>query len=319
MPEEGRHPVRGRRGKGNMSDILVRAGCFCGIILLGYILKRVGLLKASDFTIISRIVINVTLPASIIVNFTGQTVKAALFLMTLIGLGYGVLLIAIGCVMERRRGKEAQAFAMVNLSGCNVGNFSLPFVQSFLGPVGVMVTSLFDTGNVAICFGGSYAVAHSVKDGGGFSVRPILKKMARSTPLITYIVMTILTMAHISLPAPVLQYAGIIAGANAFLAMFMIGVGFRLDSDPAHIKAAARIIGTRYLVAVLAALAVYFLLPLPLEYRQPLVILLLSPIGSAATAYTAELKGDYGLSSAINSLSILISIFLITGSLLLML
>ncbi|MBQ1396763.1 MAG: AEC family transporter [Eubacterium sp.] len=302
-----------------MSDILIRAGCFCGIILLGYVLKRVGLLQSSDFKIISRIVINVTLPASIIVNFTGQTVEAALFLMTAIGLGYGILLIAIGYVMEKRRGKEAQGFAMINLSGCNVGNFSLPFVQSFLGPVGVMVTSLFDAGNVVICFGGSYAAAHSLQDGGRISFRPILRKMAHSAPFLTYIIMTVLTIAHITLPAPVLQYAGIIAGANAFLAMFMIGVGFRLDRDPVHIKAAVRILAARYLVAILGALAVYFLLPLPLEYRQPLVILLLSPIGSAATAYTAELKGDYGLSSAINSMSILISIVLITGSLLLML
>ncbi len=45
----------------------------------------------------------------------------------------------------------------------------------------------------------------------------------------------------------------------------------------------------------------------------------LAPIASTAPAFTAELKGDFGLSSAVNSISILISIVLITGSLLLIL
>ena len=39
-----------------------------------------------------------------------------------------------------------------------------------------------------------------------------------------------------------------------------------------------------------------------------LVLLAFSPIGSAVPPFTAELKGDVGLSSAINSMAIVISI-----------
>ena len=67
------------------------------------------------------------------------------------------------------------------------------------------------------------------------------------------------------------------------------------------------------------ALLGWYLLPFPLEYRQALVMCTLAPIASTAPAFTAELKGDFGLSSAVNSISILISIVLITGSLLLIL
>ena len=51
-----------------------------------------------------------------------------------------------------------------------------------------------------------------------------------------------------------------------------------------------------------------FVLPLELEVRQALVILAFSPIGSAVPPFTAELGGDVGLSSAINSMAIVISI-----------
>ena len=55
----------------------------------------------------------------------------------------------------------------------------------------------------------------------------------------------------------------------------------------------------------------YFFLPFSLEARQALVILVFSPIGSAIPAFTHDLKGDVGLSSAINSFSIICSIVII--------
>ena len=59
--------------------------------------------------------------------------------------------------------------------------------------------------------------------------------------------------------------------------------------------------------AALAA-AFYFLLPFDLEVRQALVLLVFSPIASAVPAFTARLRCDAGLSSAINSMSIVCSI-----------
>jgi len=50
-----------------------------------------------------------------------------------------------------------------------------------------------------------------------------------------------------------------------------------------------------------------------LEVRQALLILAFSPIASAAPAFTAEMDGDVGLSSAVNSISIVVSIVIIVG------
>ena len=49
-----------------MLEILTRAGCFVAIIILGYFLKKIGFFKESDFTILSRITLRITLPAAII-------------------------------------------------------------------------------------------------------------------------------------------------------------------------------------------------------------------------------------------------------------
>ena len=92
------------------------------------------------------------------------------------------------------------------------------------------------------------------------------------------------------------------------MAMLMIGVGFKLSGDKAQMGTIVKLMAVRYGVAAVLSACFYFLLPMPLEYRQTLAILVFAPIASAAPAFTADLKGDIGLSSAINSISILISI-----------
>jgi len=117
----------------------------------------------------------------------------------------------------------------------------------------------------------------------------------------------------------VTTFAGTISGGNAFLAMLMIGVGFNLSGDRSQIKHIAKIIAVRYGIAIALALVFFNVLPIELEYRQALALLVFSPIGSAAPAFTAELKGDIGLASAINSVSIIISVACIVVTLALVL
>lgn len=60
------------------------------------------------------------------------------------------------------------------------------------------------------------------------------------------------------------------------MAMLMIGVGFKLGGDKTQRKEIIKILAIRYSVAALLALGCYFLLPLPLEMRQALTILVYS-------------------------------------------
>ena len=161
-----------------MLDVLMRAGSFIAVILLGYFLKKIGFFKQEDFTILSRITIRITLPATIISSFAGKQIDMALLSLALLSIGCGLLYVAIGFLINRKHGREQQAFEMLNLPGYNIGTFVIPFAQSFLGPMGVVATSLFDTGNSVICLGGAYSMAVMVKDGTGFSIKRILKSLS---------------------------------------------------------------------------------------------------------------------------------------------
>ncbi len=291
-----------------MTDILIRAGSFIAIILLGYLLRRLGLFRDSDFSVISKVVLKVTFPAAVVTSFVGRQIAPSMFILVGLAIACGGLYMLVAVLVNLRNSREQRAFDILNLPGYNIGNFTMPFVQSFLGPTGVIATGIFDMGNAVITLGTAYGVATCVKSGARFSVKRIGKALLSSVPFLTYITMLLLSLLRIPLPAAVTEFAGIIGAANPFLAMFMIGVGFKLGGEKGQILKVVRILALRYGVAVVVALAFWFLLPFALEIRQALMILAFSPIGAVVPAFTAELKEDVGLSSAVNSAAILVSI-----------
>ena len=301
-----------------MLDILIRAGCYIAIIVLGYVLRRKGFFKEEAFGVLAKIVVNITLPASIITSGAGRPMEASMLLLSVLGMGGGVLYILAAMVLNRRSGKDQQAFSVVNTAGYNVGTFAMPFAAGFLGPVGVQATSIFDVGNAFIVFGGSYGVARGAKEGGKMDIARILKAPFRSVPFLTYLTMVILNLNGWNLPKPVMELVGIIGNANAFLAMLMIGVGFKLSGERSQLGSIVKILSVRYGVAVILALCFWFALPFDPVIRKTLVILAFAPIGSAVPVFTGDIKGDVGLSSAINSMAIVISIVIIVTLLMVM-
>jgi len=301
-----------------MLDLILRSGSFVFIIFLGWFLRKVGFFKREDFTILARITIRVTLPCTIITSFAGKEFDLSLLSLAFIALGCGIVYMLLGYLLNRKGSPERRAFGVLNLAGYNIGTFVIPFAQAFLDPICVIVFSLFDTGNAFIGLGGAYSVASMVQDGRGFSPKRIIKALLTSPPFVCYIVMLLMNLGKLPVPDFVLSVAQIGANANAFMAMLTIGVGFQLQAEKSQLWILSKMLLVRYGVAAVVAAAFYFLLPFSLEVRQALVILAVSPIASAATGFTGELKNDVGLSSALNSLSIVISIVLIITLILIM-
>ena len=316
-----------------MQDILIKAGCYIAIIILGIVLRRTGFFKEEDFNLITKLVMKVTLPAALISSSAGMAISPSMLTIVLLGFGGGVIYVLVAFAANLRSAKERRAFEVLNTPGYNIGTFALPFTQNFLGSMGVVTTSLFDVGNVFICLGGAYGwqaktiawvrehygdidiipLCSTLPDGKGFDIKRIFRALGHSLPFLVHVTMVALNLCRIRLPGPFLSFTQILANANAFLAMLMIGVGFKISGGPGQIGRIVRILFMRYSVAAVLAFTAYFLLPFELEVRQALVILFFSPIGVAVPGFTLELKEDVGLSCTINSMSILISIVIIVS------
>jgi predicted permease len=294
----------------SMGDLLIRAGCFVAIIILGFVLRKIGFFKDNAFEVLAKVVVKITLPAAIVKNFATSNIDVSMLSIAALGFGGGMLYVVIAYLTHMKKSKEQKAFAVLNLPGYNIGIFALPFVSGFLGPQGVVAACLMDVGNSCVCLGGAYGIASSIKAGAGFSLKRIGKALITSVPFLCYILMLPVALLKLPVPSPIIQCAEIISNGNAFCAMLMIGVGFQLKADKAQIKYVAAMVALRFGVGLLAAAVFYFLLPFSLEVRQALALLAVSPVSSAVPGFTRDLGEDTGLSSAINSVCIVVSIVL---------
>ena len=302
-----------------MQDILTRAGCFISAIIMGYVLKRIKALPENTFAVLTKLVVMITAPCAIIHSFIGTQFDHTMLFLIPMGLFFGFVFMFTAYLVHIKEDAEWKAFSILNMSAFNIGSFTLPFAQGFLGPIGVITTSLFDIGNACISLGGAYGVASVVKEGTGFSFKRIAKLLIKSVPFVCYVTILIVTLLNIPIPRFVSDFTELAGRGNGFLAMFMIGVGFELKADKSMLLKITKLLITRFAVALSLAVLCYFALPFEAAVRQALVILCLSPIPSIAPAFTGELGGDIGLASAVNSFSIIISIIMIITALTIML
>ena len=296
-----------------MLEVLGKVAAFIAVIVLGYTLKKGSFFELKDFYLISKVVIRITLPCAIITNFSALDIGPSMLLFCAVGFGCSALYDLLGYLANRKGTKEEKSFGIINASGYNIGNFTLPFIQSFLGPLGVAACSLFDAGNAVMCTGFTYSIAAAVQGKNGkVTPKSMAKDLFSSTPFDTYLLMTVLGLLHWRLPEPILNFAKTAGNANPFLALLMIGIGFDLHLDKSKRTRLWKLLAVRYGTALILCLCFYYLLPFDREICQALAITAFGPVSSVATAYTGALGGDVELSSAMNSISIVTSVVCIT-------
>ena len=304
-----------------MDTIIWRAAAFLLIILLSYGLSRRKFFPEGSAQTVTKITMNITMPAAVISSFAQFQKDNSMLLLIALGLGCNGFMLLMGFLVSRKMRRERRVYYLMNFPGYNIGSFTLPFVQNFFGPLGVVATCLFDTGNSIMCTGGTYAIASGLVGGGGESrltLREIAKRLFSSVPFDTYLLMLALVLLGIPIPAPVGTVASTIGAANGFMAMMMLGMMFRFEANAAYLKDAAATLLARYLFAGALSAFFYFCTPFSLELRQVLAVVVFAPNSALSAAFTEKNRGDAGLASFTGTVSLLLSLVIMTVLMLLM-
>lgn len=299
-----------------MGAVLLNSLGLFVIIVIGYLTKRFNVLMKVDGSMISKIVVNVTLPAAIIVNLQSLAVKNHLLLLILAGLLLNFVMIIIGHLLSKKQERVEREFLMYGVSGYNIGNFAIPFVQSFM-PQAIPILSFFDIGNSVMLAGGSNVVMEGISGSnmGSPGAKKVLSRLFRSVPFLCYLIMLSLRILQIDLPQAFFQMAQPIANANTFLSMFMIGLFLELRLPKKDLALVARVLAIKYGAGLLLTV-LFMLLPFPAIIKIVLCLISVGPIttfgviNSVSAGMRAEVVGFT------SSLSFLISLPLMTSLLL---
>lgn len=97
------------------------------IIIIGIVMKSTGFVPKDAGASVKKFLIYVTLPASIITNFSAiEDMGFNMLIIAALGILLNVIMIAVGALITRRKSKGEQALNMLCLPAFNIGAFCLP-------------------------------------------------------------------------------------------------------------------------------------------------------------------------------------------------
>lgn len=300
-----------------MLVVLSKAIAFVLIILIGYICKRRGVFAPTDYQLISKIVLNITLPCAVISSFAHFQLDLSLLAAVALGLSGNCVMLFVALMLTRRETLAAKIFYIFSLAGYNIGCFTLPFAQAFLTPFAVIALCMFDVGNSIMCTGMTYALTASCigyADGhkDKFSMKSIAEKLLHSAPFVVYISMLILSLVGVQFPKSVYTFTDIVGAANPFLSMLMIGMMFEIRLDKQAMGYVKELFSVRYLISLACAGAFIYFAPFKQEVNYVIALAFMAPCTIIGPIFVEKLGGNVQLASLFNSMTIITSVILFT-------
>ncbi|MFR3921483.1 MAG: hypothetical protein ACLTYN_05355 [Dysosmobacter welbionis] len=86
-----------------MDALLIKTGGLLLIVALGYLLKRRGVFQQGDARLLSRIIVNLTLPGALLSSFSAFRLVPSLLAVLAAAAAANVLLLAVSALVTRGR------------------------------------------------------------------------------------------------------------------------------------------------------------------------------------------------------------------------
>ena len=291
-----------------MEDALIKVAAFVVTIVVGYIAGRSGKLGSRPGVTVSTIVFNFTLPCAVIHAFGAAEFDTSLLILVPIGFACAAVPYLVTMLITLKRPREERVFLMMGGNSFNIGCFALPFIQTVFPAPMAVTACLFDAGNSVVGPGGSYAGLIASEKPVEHPVKFLAKRLFSSAAFDCYVVLLVLAIAGIRIPEPIVTFTEPIAGANACLAMLMLGLMLSLRVDSQKLKLVAQDIAIRVVFSAILTALVWAFLPFDATTKAVVSIMLWAPATAISTTFTLWLGGDAGLAGFANAITIVIGV-----------
>ena len=284
------------------------------LIALGYFLKRINYLKATDSQVLSTLVLNVTLPSLVIVNLNSADLNMSFSILPIMMIVYGIVAKIIVIWFFRKYSNQMRGSVGMMTGSMNIGLFAYPLVNAIWPENGMVYFGMADIGGAMIMFGLTYFVGSYFSEGEDqFNFKFLGKKLIQSVPLVTYIVMFTLNMSNIHIWKPAIDFFSILSKANMPLSMILLGVMLSFSIDREYLPVTIKYLCLHYGLAIVAGTLVHFFLPVsdPM-IKTTLLITWLLPVGVAIIPYSIQFKyKTLPFVGMVTNLTIIISIVIL--------
>ncbi len=232
------------------------------LILIGYIAKRIGLLKPEDSLTLNKIVINIAIPSLIFLAMFNADLSNLKILLpiTLICIVTGSLCGLIVYLFARARGYSKKTrWTLVGTSTLfNSGFLGYPVVLGIFGAAGLVRAVFYDMGSTILFL--SLGILFIIIFGGKYT--SIIKRTLLFPPLLGIILGILANILHLNpgfIPLNVLKY---LSGAAIPLIMISLGLSLEAGDIKNYFGAASFVTLTRLVISPMIAILMVYILGL---------------------------------------------------------
>ncbi len=277
------------------------------IVLAGYGFKRSGLLTDKDGETLSRVVLNVTLPALILDTFSSFAMDRTLLILPLVCLVFGVAMSAISFQLFKTEPPGKRGLLSISSTGFNIGLFAFPLIEGVWGQEGLRYIAMFDMGNALIVFFVCYLTgAFLSPNGRPVGAGEVARQLLTFFPFISYMISLGMSFSGLHFPQFAADVIKTISRANMALVLLLLGIFLDFSLNRSEWGRIARVLLLRYGFGLAVGVTLYFFLPIGALQRGIIAIALILPVGMSTIPYAVEFGYDAKLAvMLVNSTNII--------------
>lgn len=273
---------------GDVNGIFAISTC---IILLGYIIKKFGIITEKDGEVLTKVILNITLPALVINSTRTLQFDLSLGLMPIFAISYGLMISIFALFFFRKQDRTDRGMLSMLMPGFSVGLFAYPFVEAIFGSKALNYAAMFDMGNSFTVFVLAFSLgSFFASDEFHLDLKTVLRPLTRSIPLIVYMITLAISVAGLHYPAPIMEIAQTVSKANMPLSFLVMGIFLNINMEKSHWLNIFKVLGARYLIGIITGLLLYFVSPFNEMLRNIILICLVLPPPITMMAFTVKFR-----------------------------
>ncbi len=279
------------------------------LVVVGFLLKKIGVIKPEDGSLLSRLILTVTLPAVIFISVSQANVDPlSLGFLALCSLLIAISLRILSGTIAKWLKVDPSIAGVIILGSMvmNLGTFLFPIIQTAYGPEGASRLAAFDIGNSFMASGYGFYLASCYGNKTPCGYKNSIKKVATLPILWALIIGLIINLTSIDLPTFLIKMLTPVSKANTPLAMIALGVfvNFKFPKWKLIILTVFLRMGVGFLLGQVIVLI------FNLQGLDRIIVSLGSavPIGMVPMVYAASEGLDTEFAAACISLSIIVGV-----------
>ena len=283
------------------------------LVLMGFLLKRLGIFKRSDANLFIRIVFYIFLPATLFHSLIKLDLKFDLIILPLSASFIALMCYGFAYLIKKffSMDRREEGIFLIASGAMNQGLFSYPFFLIYLGTKGLSYVAFYDLGQAILALTLGYCIA--TKYGGrSKSYSEVLRNVLAFPPLIAFMSAIFVNLFGISkFLGAMIPFIEMLHNCTTPLIMLSLGIFLEFENLSINLKPIFGVLFIRFVFSLGVALLLVNLLNL--GYMEKITILIASSVPSAmlTLVYAVEEELDVEFTTLLLSIGICIGLIYI--------